>query len=125
MVWRSSRSWHRKDTDAASVEVGTEALLEKDSSTVHMINSQFLDGMSVEDAKAEVANRMADAGIGERKTNYRLRDWGVSRQRYWGCPIPFIHCDDCGVVDVPVDRPARRAAGGHQLRQARQSAGAA
>ena len=92
-----------KGTDAASVEVGTEALLEKDTSTVHMINSQFLDGMSVEDAKAEVAKRMADAGIGERKTNYRLRDWGVSRQRYWGCPIPFIHCDRCGVVDVPVE----------------------
>ncbi len=91
-----------KGSDAETLDVGSEALLEKDTSAVHMVNSQFLDGMSVDDAKAEVAKRMADAGIGERKTNYRLRDWGVSRQRYWGCPIPFIHCDTCGVVDVPV-----------------------
>jgi len=92
-----------KDTDVSLLKVANEALLDKDTSAVHMINSQFLDGMSVTDAKEEIADRMTDAGIGERKTNYRLRDWGVSRQRYWGCPIPFIHCDDCGVVDVPLE----------------------
>ena len=91
------------DADVSSLVVGNEALLEKDTSSVHMVNSMFLNGMSVADAKEEVANRMTEAGIGERRTNYRLRDWGVSRQRYWGCPIPFIHCNDCGVVDVPLE----------------------
>ncbi len=95
-------------SDAASIEVGDTAILDKDHSAVHMINSDFLDGMSVSDAKAEVARRMQALGIGEPRTNFRLRDWGVSRQRYWGCPIPFIHCDKCGIVDVPFeDLPVR------------------
>jgi len=64
-------------------------------------NSEFLDGMDVPDAKAEVASRAEAGDYGERTVNYRLRDWGISRQRYWGCPIPVIHCDDCGVVPVP------------------------
>jgi leucyl-tRNA synthetase len=90
------------DVDASALVVRDMALLEKDQSTVHMVNSDFLDGMSVDDAKSEVARRMQEMGIGEPKTNFRLRDWGVSRQRYWGCPIPFIHCYTCGVVDVPL-----------------------
>ncbi|MBL8659906.1 MAG: leucine--tRNA ligase [Rhodospirillales bacterium] len=68
-----------------------------------LINSAFLDGMGVDEAKAEVARRLGEAGLGEVAVTYRLRDWGISRQRYWGCPIPVIHCATCGIVPVPED----------------------
>jgi leucyl-tRNA synthetase len=69
-----------------------------------IVNSEFLDGLSVEAAIAEVIRRAEAEGWGQGKTVWRLRDWGVSRQRYWGTPIPFIHCPACGVVPVPKDQ---------------------
>jgi leucyl-tRNA synthetase len=69
-----------------------------------LVNSDFLTGMNVVDAKAAVIGRAESEGWGQGKTVWRLRDWGVSRQRYWGTPIPFIHCEGCGVVPVPKDQ---------------------
>ncbi len=69
-----------------------------------IVNSHFLDGMDVEDAKREVIRRAEDGGWGKGSTVFRLRDWGVSRQRYWGTPIPIIHCGDCGAQGVPKDQ---------------------
>ncbi|PZO92090.1 MAG: leucine--tRNA ligase [Sphingomonas sanxanigenens] len=69
-----------------------------------LVNSHFLDGMDVADAKREVIRRAEDGGWGKGQTVWRLRDWGVSRQRYWGTPIPIIHCEACGPVPVPKDQ---------------------
>ncbi|BBF68322.1 leucine--tRNA ligase [Sphingomonas bisphenolicum] len=69
-----------------------------------LVNSRFLDGMTVDEAKAEVIRRAESEGWGAGKTVFRLRDWGVSRQRYWGTPIPVIHCEACGPVGVPKDQ---------------------
>jgi leucyl-tRNA synthetase len=91
-----------RDADAASFQITEEAYVDDGV----MINSQFLNGMSPGDAFEETARRLAEEQLGgkprgKREVNYRLRDWGVSRQRYWGCPIPVVHCNGCGVIPVP------------------------
>ncbi|MCP1728557.1 leucyl-tRNA synthetase [Natronospira proteinivora] len=66
-----------------------------------VVNSGEYDGLSSDEAFEKIAQRLEGEGIGQRRVNYRLRDWGVSRQRYWGAPIPVINCPDCGAVPVP------------------------
>ena len=90
--------------DPKSFAVGAEAYVEDGT----IFNSDFLDGLAVPAAKRAVIERLEQLGAGQGTIAYRLRDWGVSRQRYWGCPIPVIHCGQCGIVPVPEkDLPVR------------------
>ncbi|MBI1391432.1 MAG: leucine--tRNA ligase [Alphaproteobacteria bacterium] len=88
------------DADPAAFEIADEAYV----GPGNLYNSGFLDGLGVEDGIRAAIERIEKMGKGAATTNWRLRDWGVSRQRYWGCPIPAIHCDKCGVVPVPEDQ---------------------
>ena len=88
------------DADAADFAIGSEAFTDDGI----LFNSDFLNGLNVAQAKAAVIDKIEHLNQGTRTVNWRLRDWGVSRQRYWGCPIPIIHCPTCGAVPVPADQ---------------------
>ena len=69
-----------------------------------LFNSGAFDGLDFDSASSKIAEALTTKSLGKRRTQYRLRDWGVSRQRYWGCPIPIVHCPSCGEVPVPADQ---------------------
>lgn len=82
------------------VDTSNEAYVEKGV----LINSGEFTGLGFDEAFKAISKKLSDLSMGEEKTNYRLRDWGVSRQRYWGCPIPIIHCSECGAVPEDLDK---------------------
>jgi leucyl-tRNA synthetase len=93
-----------RDADPATFEIGDVAYTDEGT----LFNSEFLNGLDVPSAKRKVIDRLEELGAGASSIVFRLRDWGVSRQRYWGCPIPVIHCGACGIVPVPEkDLPVR------------------
>ena len=87
-------------TDGRDIDIDEEVFLEHGV----LVNSGDYDGLDFDSAFKAIADHFESSGRGRRKVNYRLRDWGVSRQRYWGAPIPIIYCDDCDAVAVPEDQ---------------------
>ncbi len=104
-----TRDWEfAKKFDLPIIEVVAGGDVEQeaftDCATGEMVNSGFLNGLTVDEAKKKIVEYMTEKGIGEAKVNYKLRDWVFSRQRYWGEPIPIVHCEHCGQVPVPVEQ---------------------
>lgn len=104
-----TRDWEfAKKFDLPIIEVVKGGEVEKEAftncSTGIMVNSDFLNGKTVEEAKMAITEFLTEKGIGHAKVNFKLRDWVFSRQRYWGEPIPIVHCDKCGYVPVPEDQ---------------------
>ncbi|HET6588269.1 MAG TPA: leucine--tRNA ligase, partial [Oleiagrimonas sp.] len=102
----SATDAYDKSSAVRVIEEFTNRIGDIEAYTEHgiLVNSGPFDGMDFEQAFEAVAKHLEAEGKGCRKVNWRLRDWGVSRQRYWGCPIPVIYCDDCGAVPVPEDQ---------------------
>ena len=92
----------KPNTDNISIDVQKEPFT--DVETGILINSDFLNDLSVEDAKIKVIKYLEENKIGEKKVNYKLRDWVFSRQRYWGEPIPMVYCEECGWVPIPEEQ---------------------
>ena len=95
-----------ENQDALKFKVDSKAYIGEGK----IINSDFLNGLSIDDAKSKVIKLLSEKGQGKPQITYRLKDWGISRQRYWGCPIPVVHCDYCGIVsekkeNLPVKLP--------------------
>jgi leucyl-tRNA synthetase len=88
----------------ATDSVDADTMVEAFTSEGAMVHSGTFDGLVGQDARRKVCEFLEKKGIGKATINYRLRDWGVSRQRYWGTPIPVIHCSNCGIVPVPIDQ---------------------
>ena len=100
-----TRDWEfAKKFDLPIIEVVKGGDVQKeaftDCDTGIMVNSGILDGMTVEEAKVRIKDYLEETGIGHRKVNYKLRDWVFARQRYWGEPIPIVHCEECGYVPI-------------------------
>ena len=105
--WEFARKFHMPiiqvvESAKGAVDVNQAAFT--DVATGRMVNSGFLTGMEVEKAKEAILNYLEKEGIGTKKTNYKLRDWVFSRQRYWGEPIPIVKCPKCGYVPIPEDQ---------------------
>ena len=93
-----------QDSQPLNPDTMTEAFVEDGT----MMNSELLNGLDTNEAKLKIIEQLEKLNIGEKTTQYKLRDWGVSRQRYWGCPIPIIHCGNCSIVpanDLPIKLP--------------------
>ena len=101
--WEFAKKFHLPITQVVAKngeEVDVNEAAFTDVATGVLINSDFLNGLEVKDAKEKMIKFLEEKGIGQAKTNYKLRDWVFSRQRYWGEPIPIVHCDKCGYVPI-------------------------
>ena len=98
--WEFAKKFHLQVVAKNGEEVDVNEAAFTDVATGVLINSDFLNGLEVKDAKEKMIKFLEEKGIGQAKTNYKLRDWVFSRQRYWGEPIPIVHCDKCGYVPI-------------------------
>ncbi len=100
--WEFAKKFHMPIIEVvAGSPVDVNEAVFTDVATGTLVNSEFLNGLSVGEAKEKIIQFLADKGIGHKKTNFKLRDWVFSRQRYWGEPIPIVKCEKCGFVPIP------------------------